>query len=296
MRLSELQEVASLVGIATCVKLLLVPTYHSTDFEVHRNWLAITHSLPLKNWYSDESSEWTLDYPPFFAYFEFFLSIFASLLDPQITHLQNGQGYASNTVILFQRVSVMVADVFLYWGVCKISRHLSAAKKKLLLLAVIFSPGLFIVDHIHFQYNGFLLGMLLLSLAALQDGHDLLGGFWFAVLVCFKHLFAVAGPIYFVYLLRHYCRGPQKVLRFFKLAGSVVGVLVVAFGPFAYYNQVLPGARFLSCLWGFFFVVWDLWCFYLLKGTCFFILFTLFSPSKELEKLQNVSNACRGNG
>ncbi|KAH9552352.1 hypothetical protein CY35_09G062200 [Sphagnum magellanicum] len=238
MRLSELQEVASLVGIATCVKLLLVPTYHSTDFEVHRNWLAITHSLPLKNWYSDESSEWTLDYPPFFAYFEFFLSIFASLLDPQITHLQNGQGYASNTVILFQRVSVMVADVFLYWGVCKISRHLSAAKKKLLLLAVIFSPGLFIVDHIHFQYNGFLLGMLLLSLAALQDGHDLLGGFWFAVLVCFKHLFAVAGPIYFVYLLRHYCRGPQKVLRFFKLAGSVVGVLVVAFGPFAYYNQI----------------------------------------------------------
>jgi hypothetical protein len=48
-------------------------------------------------------------------------------------------------------------------------------------------------------------------------------------------------------------------------------------------------------LWGFFFGVWDLWCFNVLKGTCFFLLFPLFWPSKELEKLQNVSSACRGN-
>lgn len=238
MGASDLQELAWLAGIATCMKLLLVPSYHSTDFEVHRHWLATTRSLPLKFWYTDESSEWTLDYPPFFAFFERFLAVFASHFDPRIVDLNDGQNYATESVVLFQRLTVIAADVVLYWGLWESAKGLSIRKRRLVYLTVIFSPGLFIVDHMHFQYNGFLLGILLLSLAALRDGNDLLGGVLFAILVCFKHLFAVAGPLYFVYLLRHYCKGPQKVLRFFTLAGSVIGILAVAFGPFAYYGQV----------------------------------------------------------
>lgn len=218
---------------ATSIKLLLIPAYHSTDFEVHRNWLAITHSLPLSQWYVDETSPWTLDYPPLFAHFEHFLSFFAALMDPTMVDLRRGHNYKSPATILFQRLSVTLSDVVLVYGIYRLSRKLDPKERILIWVLVIWSPGLIIVDHLHFQYNGFLLGLLLLSLSALEEGRDLLGGFFFAILLCFKHLFAVAAPVYFVYLLRHYCRGGLfKGFGKLVLMGSVVvAVFAAAFGP-----------------------------------------------------------------
>ncbi|XP_004229713.1 dolichyl pyrophosphate Glc1Man9GlcNAc2 alpha-1,3-glucosyltransferase isoform X1 [Solanum lycopersicum] len=226
--------------VATCIKFLLIPAYHSTDFEVHRNWLAITHSLPLSQWYSDETSPWTLDYPPFFAHFEHFLSFFASLVDPIMVHLQQGLNYKSQPTILFQRLTVIVSDFVLVFGIYRLTRNSGYKERVLIWVLVIFSPGLMIVDHLHFQYNGFLLGILLISLSALEEGKDLLGGFVFAVLLCFKHLFAVAAPVYFVYLLRHYCRG-GLIRGFGKLViigSAVVAVFAAAYGPFLYHGQI----------------------------------------------------------
>ncbi|CAO2835233.1 unnamed protein product [Amaranthus hypochondriacus] len=227
--------------ISTTIKLLLIPSYHSTDFEVHRNWLATTYSLPLSHWYSDTTSQWTLDYPPFFAYFELFLSFFASKIDPTIVNLHEGLNYKADSVIYFQRITVMVSDLVLPYAIYRITRHLDSTKRRLIWVLVIWSPGLMIVDHMHFQYNGFLLGLLLLSISGLIEGNDLMGGFFFAVLLCFKHLFAVAAPIYFVYLLRHYCRGGliKGFGRLLVMGLTVMVVFVAAFGPFVYHDQML---------------------------------------------------------
>ncbi|KAL7268407.1 glycosyl transferase [Rhizina undulata] len=231
---------------ATAFKLLLFPAYKSTDFEVHRNWLAITHSLPVKEWYYEKTSEWTLDYPPFFAYFEYLLSQFASYIDPKMLNIQN-LNYASVSTIYFQRSTVILTELLLIYALQKyISTAPEASKRAsyIAALSILLSPGLLIIDHIHFQYNGFLYGVLLLSLVlARHENGRLWAGAVFAALLCFKHIYLYLAPAYFVFLLRGYCLFPENIFRIrwlnsIKLGTLVAGVFAVAFGPFVAWGQM----------------------------------------------------------
>jgi len=110
-------------------------------------------------------------------------------------------------------------------------------------ISILLSPGLLIIDHIHFQYNGFLYGILIASLVMARHKSGLLAsGLIFAALLCMKHIYAYLAPAYFVFLLRTYCLSPKSILRiqFFncvKLGGGIATILGVAFGPFAIENQ-----------------------------------------------------------
>lgn len=225
----------SVVVIATCIKLLCIPSYHSTDFEVHRNWLAITHSTPLSEWYFEHSSIWTLDYPPFFAYFEKVLSVFANIIDPSIVQLRNID-YAVDKVVYFQRLSVIITDIVLIWAVI---RFCSASKSqrsttRVTSILVFLNAGLLIVDHIHFQYNGVLLGLLILCLDFAQREQYIATAVTFSILVLMKHLFVPLAPLFAMYLLRRHCmNGAVFVpLKFLQLAVVAATCLGLAFGPF----------------------------------------------------------------
>lgn len=126
--------------------IIMFSSSFSTDFDVHRNWMAITYNLPIARWYFDvcviyeaymlfvsvniygliscsasyvlqSTSPWTLDYPPFFAWFEYFLSQIASLFvancEPALLEL-HATPYHSMRTLIFQRLSVIVTDGILF--------------------------------------------------------------------------------------------------------------------------------------------------------------------------------------
>ena len=200
--------------IATVVKILLIPSYRSTDFEVHRNWLAITHSLPMHKWYFDATSEWTLDYPPLFAYFEWSLSQVAQFFDKDML-VVNNLGHATQATIVFQRLSVIVGDLTLLFGILMWSKTWSStrltecahSRGKVAVIGglTFFNPGLLMVDHVHFQYNGMLMGLLLISVALIRMRNNLMALCVFCVLLLMKHIFFYVVPVFGVYLLGHYC-------------------------------------------------------------------------------------------
>uniref|UniRef100_A0A9J7ZK47 Alpha-1,3-glucosyltransferase n=1 Tax=Cyprinus carpio carpio TaxID=630221 RepID=A0A9J7ZK47_CYPCA len=238
------------------LKCLLINAYHSTDFEVHRNWLALTHSLPAAQWYYEATSEWTLDYPPLFAWFEYGLSHIARFFDKEMLVVQN-LNYASPATILFQRLSVIVADVVFFYAVKECCKCLREDKGKYLLgkpsfiltVLLLWNFGLIIVDHIHFQYNGFLFGVLLLSIARHFQNRHFEGALLFSILLNLKHIYLYIAPAYGIYLLRCFCFTQSNadgslqwrsfsVVRLVTLGTIVLSTFSVSFGPFIALGQL----------------------------------------------------------
>lgn len=166
------------------------------------------------------------------------------------------KGYVSEKTILFQRLTVIASDFVYFYAVlqwCQIITKLKTRftkqsltdlwyhPKVILAMLFLWNPGLLIVDHIHFQYNGILSGILLLSMARMVEKREIEAAFWFSVLLNMKHIYAYISPAYFVYLLRNHCFDRHmnfKMKNFVKLSATVVAVFVASFGPFIALGQL----------------------------------------------------------
>lgn len=235
--------------LVSSLKVLFIPSYKSTDFEVHRNWLAITSSLPHSQWYTDTTSPWTLDYPPFFAWFEYAMSLAAQCVDPDMLVVTN-LDYSSWRTVLFQRFSVIFTDLILFLGCRSLSQALAPrgrqggrySRASLLSFLIFTNAGLLLVDHVHFQYNGFLTGILLLSLSALARESVVQAAVWFSVLLHLKHIYLYMAPAVGVYMLRSYCFKSSRdggivwtsfsLFRLLSLGSMVVATSLLSLAPF----------------------------------------------------------------
>ncbi|TPX76599.1 hypothetical protein CcCBS67573_g02151 [Chytriomyces confervae] len=228
----------ALFAFAAVLKVVLFPSYHSTDFEVHRNWLAITHTLPLHKWYYEATSEWTLDYPPLFALFERTLAAIAELTGGHVDMTISQHARLDTHTLFFQRASVIVTEALFFYAATRFFKHMNTREQTIRVALVFCSPGLLFVDNIHFQYNGFLYGILLLSIYAMWENQFLLGGALFAITLNFKHIYLYQAPAYFVYILGAYCfvkvgdKYTFSLVRLIQMGLTVVAVFIASFGPF----------------------------------------------------------------
>lgn len=211
--------------------------------------MAVTYSLPYDKWYYENTSIWTLDYPPYFAWFECFLSQIGSKIDQGMVQISSTP-YLTFKTVVFQRLTVIISDFIYVFASLKCSRLLTEQisivenrRKPLyfvLATLLVCNVGLLFVDSIHFQYNGMLFGILLFSIAAFLEENYLLGSFYFAVLLNFKHIFAYMAPAYVIFLLKNYCF--QSKLSFktisiwncCKLFAVLMATFGLSFGPFIY--------------------------------------------------------------
>lgn len=244
--------------ISVFLKILLSIGYHSTDFEVHRNWLAITNTLPLSKWYIEATSQWTLDYPPMFGYFEWALSQLVPGFVKEDGCLDLvAQGNYGLPTVFFQRATVIISELVLFaslqWYINTSKTHSESRTAYVIASSLVLSPGLLIIDHIHFQYNGMMYGILVLVINCARLQKYLGCGFWFAILLCFKHIYLYLAPAVFVFLLRAYCLNLKfnkrkglvtnvinlvNWMNLVKLGTIVVLTFGIVFSPFVYYGQL----------------------------------------------------------
>jgi len=170
--------------------------------------------------------------------------------------------YASFNTVLYQKLTVSITDI-LFIVICMysilqyrtISSSRSFASKVTIILLSILNVGLFFVDHIHFQYNGVLFGLLFITLHGIYQDNLFLTALAFSLLVCMKHLFVLFAPLVGIYLLMKVIASFMQerattglttaILHAFRdivlILLPIVTILLTVFGPFVYISYKMHG-------------------------------------------------------
>ncbi len=213
--------------------------------------MEITVSLPISDWYrntpENELLYWGLDYPPLTAYVSYLFGKCAEILCPDLVRLFSSRGHESVEGKTFLRFSVILMDLLVVIPAvvmcCK--RIVGKQKTQWTILDVCYClsclllPGLLLVDHGHFQYNGVCLGLALAGALLILDDRDVLGSIAFCLSLNFKQMSLYYAPVFFCCLLRKcLCRKSfgQKLWAVAQLGITVLVTFGVLWFPFCVFH------------------------------------------------------------
>lgn len=213
------------------------PPMHG-DYEAQRHWMELTTQLPISQWYFHDLEWWGLDYPPLTAYHSWVLGTIGGFINPSWFALRTSRGLDDYTLKVFMRATVIVSEYLVYVPAAVIFvrrltklQGISSWNAAIALTAILMQPGTILIDHVHFQYNTVMLGLVLASMSSILAGRYMWSCVFFVLALGFKQMALYYAPAVFAYLLG-VCIFPRiRIGRFLGIASVTVVSFIILLLP-----------------------------------------------------------------
>ena len=173
----------------------------------------VTLNTPLSQWYVhtkvNDLQYWGLDYPPLTAFQSWICGVWMRAVEPGAVALTTSRGWETPVSKLAMRATVIASDlaftlpatiafVRAFYGD---ERGANANRMTWATALILLAPAPILVDHGHFQYNNWSLGLTTYAVAAIVRGRNVLGSVLFTAALCHKQMSLYHAPAFFAHLL-----------------------------------------------------------------------------------------------
>ena len=170
--------------------------------------MEVTTQLPVSQWYFHDLEWWGLDYPPLTAYHSWIMGKIGGLVNPAWFALFTSRGSGDPTLKIFMRATVIISEYLIYIpAVVVFARRYSRVHgvatwtSSVALVAILMQPATILIDHIHFQYNTVMLGLVLASINSMLAERYKSAAVFFVAALGFKQMALYYAFSVFAYLL-----------------------------------------------------------------------------------------------
>ncbi|KAF9091793.1 Glucosyltransferase-like protein [Mortierella sp. GBA35] len=208
------------------------------DYEAQRHWMELTIHRPIREWYSDQSKWWDLDYPPLTAYVSWICGFVGDKINPEWFAWETSRGYESADAKLYMRSTVLFFELLIYISSIVVFTqrwfaHKPWTRQHTAVLLILLQPGVILIDSGHFQYNTVMLGFVVWAVNFFLADQDVLGSIAFCLALGFKQMALYFSPAVFGYLLGKSLRQGffGCIWKLIKLGTAVILTLGLLFSP-----------------------------------------------------------------